>query len=47
VDGESAFLQFDREYLPDFETTQRYDKIVQDYQALAEGLDPVMVRLFG
>jgi xylulokinase len=47
VDGESAFLQFDREYLPDLETTQRYDKIVQDYQALAEGLDPVMVRLFG
>ena len=47
LDGELAFLQFDREYVPDFETTQRYDKIIQNYQAVADGLDPVMASLFG
>ncbi len=46
LDGSAAAgPQIDREYRPDEAATRRYDEIVQDYQALGEGLDPVMARL--
>lgn len=47
LENEADFLQFDREYSPDPQTTQRYGQIVQDYATLANGLDPVMAELFG
>lgn len=40
-----AGLQFDREYRPDEATTQCYARIIQDYEALGERLDPVMAGL--
>jgi xylulokinase len=43
--GGAARPEFDREYLPDLETTQSYDKLFHDYQALSDGLDPVMAGL--
>lgn len=46
LEGEPAFLQFDREYLPEPQVSQQYANIVRNYQALADGLDPVMANLF-
>jgi xylulokinase len=43
--GATARPQLDREYLPDPENTRRYRQIIEDYEALGEGLDPVMMRL--
>lgn len=45
LDGTPVLQEFDREYLPQLELTQRYDKIVQDYQALGDELDLVMAGL--
>ena len=46
LDGQTAFLQFDRDYVPDPKITRRYEKLIDDYQALGNGLDPVMADLF-
>jgi xylulokinase len=45
LEGGAAWPQFDREYLPDPEKTRQYGHIIQDYEALGEGLDPVMAGL--
>jgi len=43
--GGGTAVAFDREYRPDAENTQRYAEIIRDYEALGEGLDPVMAAL--
>ena len=47
LDGDRAFLQFDREYEPDLEAHERYEKVMADYQGFTAGLDPLMEDLFG
>jgi xylulokinase len=45
-DDNPSFLQFDREYHPDPALSECYARLADDYQALTQGLDPVMARLF-
>jgi xylulokinase len=46
VDEEPGFVRFDREYHPNPALAERYARLAADYQALTQGLDPVMGRLF-
>jgi xylulokinase len=42
-----GFLQFDREYTPVPAKTAQYAALVENFQALSGGLDPIMARMFG
>jgi xylulokinase len=44
--GDLDFLHFDRDYAPAPDAAQWYPPVVQTYQTLMEGLDPVMEALF-
>ena len=46
-DVPAGFLKFDREYQADLANTERYAALVENFQACAGGLDPLMARLFG
>lgn len=42
-----GFLKFDREYRPAAAQTERYAALLEDFQLMNTGLDPIMARLFG